>query len=364
MKVVDLHPEDLIDKLSAGELSRPERERLDAHLAQCSVCRFELGVRAELEQEMPLCEPRPQLTLTSPSVTERLRPPREAERASVSIRARSRRRWPLVMLAAAMVLCAGGATAAVMSGALPARWLPWIPETKPTQLVAPAESSKAGAKPKHAASKPAAPMQGAPSEPGPIASAEPASTESVAVSAPLARANRLASASAVSVAPKSVGPASSAGVASRGSPDAADSAAEAPSAHVDDAPSRLDPAAALFADANRARRDGNADLAVSLYRSLQSRYPSSRESDVSRALLAQLLLDRGSPEAALAGFDGYLAEDSPVLSAEALVGRARALEQLGKSTQAVAAWRDVQSRFPGSVHARLAATRLAALGMR
>ena len=107
-----------------------------------------------------------------------------------------------------------------------------------------------------------------------------------------------------------------------------------------------------------------ADRAVALYRALQSRYPSSSESELSRALLAQLLLERGNPEAALAGFDRYLADESPVLSAEALVGRARALEQLGKSTQAAAAWRQVQSRYPGSVHARLAATRLAALGMR
>jgi TolA-binding protein len=123
-------------------------------------------------------------------------------------------------------------------------------------------------------------------------------------------------------------------------------------------------AAALFAEANRARRDGNADRAVSLYGALQSRYPSSAESALSRALLAQLLLDRGSPDAALAGFDRYLAQDAPVLGAEALVGRARSLEQLGKTAGAVAAWAEVQKRFPGSVHARLAAARLAALGMR
>jgi TolA-binding protein len=119
----------------------------------------------------------------------------------------------------------------------------------------------------------------------------------------------------------------------------------------------------LFADANRARRDGNADRAVALYRALQSRYPSSSETELSRALLAQLLLERGNPEAALAGFDRYLEGGAPVLSAEALVGRARALEQLGKTTQAASAWREVQRRFAGSVHARLAAARLAALGM-
>jgi outer membrane protein assembly factor BamD (BamD/ComL family) len=127
---------------------------------------------------------------------------------------------------------------------------------------------------------------------------------------------------------------------------------------------RVDPAAALFADANRARRDGNIERAIVLYRSLQSRFPTSAESELSRALLAQLLLDRGSPEAALAGFDRYLAEGAPVLGAEALVGRARALEQLGKSAQAITAWQAVQKSFPGSVHARLATTRIAALGER
>jgi len=77
-----------------------------------------------------------------------------------------------------------------------------------------------------------------------------------------------------------------------------------------------------------------------------------------------LLLDRGSPEAALAGFDRYLADDSPALSAEAWVGRARALEQLKRTAQAAQAWREVESRFPGSIHARLAASRLLALGTR
>ncbi|MET0791703.1 MAG: zf-HC2 domain-containing protein [Polyangiaceae bacterium] len=126
MNVVGLHPEELIDKLAAGELSGVERERLDAHLAQCSACRFEIGVRADLEQEIPVFEDRPQLTFPNPS--ERARPAAAAPRMAASIRPRSRRRWPLVMLAAALVLCAGGATAAVLTGAVQARWLPWVPE--------------------------------------------------------------------------------------------------------------------------------------------------------------------------------------------------------------------------------------------
>ncbi|MES1175138.1 MAG: tetratricopeptide repeat protein [Myxococcales bacterium] len=368
MKVVDLHPEELIDKLTLGEreLSASERERLDAHLAQCSACRFEISVRADLVQEAPGLEVRPQLTF--PSATERTRPA-AAPRVSASIRPRSRRRWPLVMLAAALVLCAGGATAAVVTGAVHApRWLPWVPGAN--QVVAPAPTvPRVAPKQKRVAQKPApspeveapvaapvaasmeavaAPLPTVSAEPPPVAVSAP-STASVAIRVPqaaLAASSHAAQAPSVAVFPS------------------APSASDAPSPRADEATPRGDAAAALFADANRARRDGNADRAVSLYRALQSRYPGSSESELSRALLAQLLLDRGSPEAALAGFDRYLAQGTPVLGAEALVGRARALEQLGKPAQAAAAWREVQSRFAGSVHARLAATRLAALGMR
>lgn len=361
MKVVDLHPEELIDKLNAGELTSAERERLDAHLQQCSSCRFEIRVRADLELDAPIPE------LTFPAVGERTRP-LVADPRVASVRPRSRRRWPLVMLAAALVLCAGGATAAVVTGAVVAPpWLTWAPEPK----ASPATRSSAGAKATH-------PVKRSLLEPSSAAVVVASAAEPP--TAPVSAGVESVPAPAV-VAPAVVAPSSVRGqspVRPKPVPDSvrerasaafaplAPSSESAPSvsAHPEVAPARSDAAAALFADANRARRDGNADRAVTLYRALQNRYPASSESELSRALLAQLLLERGSPEAALAGFDRYLAADAPVLGAEALVGRARALEQLGKSSQASSAWREVESRFPGSVHARLAATRLAALGTR
>jgi TolA-binding protein len=361
MKVVDLHPEELIDKLSLGEaeLTSAERQRLDAHLAQCSACRFEVGVRADLERETPVFDERPQLNF--PSVTERARPERLAARKAASVRPRSRRRRPLVMLAAALVLCAGGATAAVITGAVRARWLPWV--AQPNSGVSSASPlGEAGATAKRGAQKgsssvKALPAVSADAVPLPPSIAPPASADAtLPVSTPVA----IPASRTTPALPR----ASSARLsATPASPNSAP-LPETSSPRADGGAPRVDPAAALFADANRARRDGNADRAMSLYRSLQSRYPSSSESELSRALLAQLQLDRGSPEAALAGFDRYLADGSRALGAEALVGRARALEQLGKTAQAAAAWREVQSRFSGSVHARLAATRLAALGMR
>jgi len=378
MKVVDIHPEELIDKLAEGTLTLAERERLDAHLRQCSSCRFESAVRSDLASDTPAFEERPQLTFPASEQAQRaLVAQREplAAPPSLSVRPRSRHRWALSLLAAALVLCAGGAMAAVINGAVSSHWLGWSPASQPDSSVHLSES-KPTAKPKRAAAAPhsspapasepvasgAAPVAAA-FPPAPVAAQNPAPAPVAAPSlAPVVNPSvpavtRSRRVEAVPVAQATLAASDEARTPAFAAPVSTAGPAEAPA-------TRLSPAAALFADANRARRDGNADRAVSLYRSLQSRYPSSSESELSRAMLAQLLLERGNPEAALAGFDRYLAADAPVLSAEALVGRARALEQLGKASEAAAAWRQVQSRFPGSVHARLAATRLAALGMR
>ncbi|HKO50399.1 MAG TPA: tetratricopeptide repeat protein [Polyangiaceae bacterium] len=361
MKVVDLHPEELIDKLAVGSLTPAERERLNAHLGQCSSCRFELSVRADLSEDAPAFEQRPQWTFTGSAPPESpIAAPRQLSTLQVSLRPRSRHRWPLVMLAAALVLCAGGAMGAVLTGAVSTHWLPWSPPPKRIETSVPVSDLKPAAKPKRAiAARVIAPVaEPIVSSAAPAVSALPATSAVPEGTALPVRVAVVNPSLRVYVPPRR----GEAALATSG--DASGASVGALPGSAEPAVKRADPAAALFADANRARRDGNVDRAVGLYRTLQSRYPSSSESELSRALLAQLLLDRGNPEAALAGFDRYLAEDTPVLNAEALVGRARALEQLGKLTQAAAAWRQVQSRFPGSVHARLAATRLPALGMR
>lgn len=51
MKVVDLHPEELLDKDARGALSEEERALLQAHLARCETCRFEQAVRADFALE-------------------------------------------------------------------------------------------------------------------------------------------------------------------------------------------------------------------------------------------------------------------------------------------------------------------------
>lgn len=47
MSSADLHPEDLLDRVRRGQATAVERERVDAHLASCAVCRFEQAVLVE-----------------------------------------------------------------------------------------------------------------------------------------------------------------------------------------------------------------------------------------------------------------------------------------------------------------------------
>jgi len=120
--------------------------------------------------------------------------------------------------------------------------------------------------------------------------------------------------------------------------------------------------AELFAQANQARRNGLDDEAVVLYRELQHTFPDSREAQLSQATLAQLLLDRGQADQALAGFDRYLhgSAAGPVTE-DALVGRATALAKLGKRAEERATWQELLARFPASIHASRARARLAEL---
>jgi tetratricopeptide (TPR) repeat protein len=122
-------------------------------------------------------------------------------------------------------------------------------------------------------------------------------------------------------------------------------------------------AAALFAQALALRGEGKVGAAIATHLRLQHLYPTARETRLSFALAGRLLLDRGSPEQALAQFNQYLAQPGDVAE-EALVGRATALGHLGRSVAEAEAWREVIERHPGSIYANHAKRRLAALAAR
>jgi TolA-binding protein len=318
MSVVSIHPEDLLDKLARGDLTSTERELLSAHLASCDVCRFELTVSVDLEDEAK--------HLTSSGPPTRLFPPALAPRQSRLAPERRRSRRMIWFVAAALVITATGALASV----------------------SPVGRSFLAL------------LQAQPVESALAPSAAPPAPSS-------ARAGRAGSRaeegeSAVEASPSS-GPTPSA--ASPPAPPAARAPSRAPERR---APAPAEPAppaesaASLFAEANQARRRGDSTRAAALYRRLQSEFPRSPEAELSQVTLSMLLLDRGDAAGALSGFDSYLSRPRRGLEAEALVGRARALRALGSFEAEAGAWREVLRRYPNSVYAKQATDRLSALG--
>lgn len=338
MNVVELqHPEDLLDKLEAGLIAPAERERLDAHLAGCATCRMELAMRSDFAVEPPLALPElPQLTLAAP----------EPAPKPASLVPRPGRRRQLSLLVVAAAWCASSALAATAAvSSVKAPWSAWFAHSSAAPAAA---TASAKATPHHAKNLHAAAAV-------PTSSAGPESAPSAEVPEALGAPENKRNVAATSRATKERADAT----ASRG--DASTSAAAGTAAF---ALSAENPAAGLLAEADRARRSGDSGRAVALYRELEQTYPSSPESGLSVALVAKLLLDRGDAAGAATAYERYLRGGSAALRAESLVGHARALERLGRTSDAIAAWQEVARSLPGTVHARLAAERLAALSDR
>jgi Tetratricopeptide repeat len=128
-----------------------------------------------------------------------------------------------------------------------------------------------------------------------------------------------------------------------------------------------DESGAMLRTAREARARGDRSEALRLYQLVRRRYPGSPVADVADVATGMLILESPSarPEdvrRALGAFENYLsAEPEGALEEESLVGRARCLEALGQSTEEVSAWRDLVSRFPGSLHAKTARHRIEAI---
>lgn len=138
-------------------------------------------------------------------------------------------------------------------------------------------------------------------------------------------------------------------------PVAPASQASAPSAPPSHA--ARETAAELFQRANALRDEGKAAEAQGVYGALRGNYPTSREARIATLSSAQLALAAGDPSRALPLFDAALTS-LPELREEALVGRARALEALGRSAEARDAWRALLDAFPASSWKTHASARL------
>lgn len=308
MTAPDLHPEDLIERDEQGRLTASERVRLEAHVRHCVACRVERMARVDFQDE---AEPLPEGAEVM-RVIARLLPPNAARKRARSVLTSG---FGRALLGAAVALVTGLGIAAVRSPNIWSR-----------------------------ARRTASAMVAAPSSRG----AAPA-TEGVGGVDPAPR---------MSGADLAVNPNRSEGDSLRPR-DFGSTPAVSVSAPAADRPS----ASALFERAAAARHAGDHSRAADLYRSLIQAFPGSPEAHTALALLGRMLLDEGDDDSAVAQFDRYL-QSKGVLEQDALVGRALALERLGRTADASRAWLAILRSYPNSAHADRARTHLATLAQR
>lgn len=309
MNAPDLHPEELLEREAAGTLSAEERPLLQAHLAQCPTCRFELQARADFAQTpmgaMDLDGLVTRALAGLPSASAPVAPPRR------------RRRGGALVAAALAFTAVSSFAAARMTGVLPKL----LAVLTGTAVVEPTPAPAAVPRPR----APTGPieeerLQPPPPPPPPMLQAE---------------------------TPRLVRPAAKASIPPP--PPAPAALVEAPPADV------------VFSEANRARARGDHGLAVTLYRQLQERYPRSDEATLSHATLGRLLLDTGDAAAARRELSAYLAAGDGALREEALAASAQAAAKLGQQEDEAQAWSSLLAAYPDSLHAARARARLRAL---
>ena len=288
----------LLQRVRRGVASDQERTAFEAHLGTCESCRVMLEIADDFDQ----------VGVADPGHTERIariatKARQEYVRSSAEgtrFRA-SRLVWPLA------------AAAIVIAGAAGAGGLGWrVLRSQQLEEASPATSAPAPP-PVHAPRAPAVSR--------PVAAPEPSTAEAEPPPQP----------SSPSVI------------------RAAQRAAVAPPPTADE----------LYRTANEARRGGQTAQAVARYRKLQKQFPGSAEARLSHVSLGRLLLQSDSARGALAQFDAYLAGGSGQrLAAEALFGRGRALQALGRRAEEVQNWRRLIGQYPNSAYAHHANRRL------
>ena len=296
--------EDLFARGRRGPLSAVEQRALDAHLAVCDLCRA-AGAFAAVYDAIP----------DDASAADDLLIARLAERvAGRTAAVRPSRRARILAGAAglALLVAAGGAAAWVSVRGLPSR----SPEAR---VAARPEGRRP--RPASEAAPASRPLQ---PQPQPQPPPQPQSNER--------------------------GLTRRGGAGERGRSPRPSLATAAPTASE------------LFADANAARRGLDLRRATDLYLALDRRFPESAEAPVALVSAGDLLSRLGEPAAALQAFDRYLdRQPDGAVAPEALFGRARALRQLARRQDEIAAWRRLLRAFPGSVYDSAARQRLGEL---
>jgi hypothetical protein len=307
MSLVELHPEELLDRAQKGALTTAERRDLAAHLRRCAACvaerRWAADAAAAVEREEAGADRARTDRLVAAVMNRRRGAIAAAVAAMDAGRPRSRR------AAVVMALVAGGC---LLSGAAAATLWPAARRLWVTNAEVPAAPAARPSPPVRAEQMPA------------MAATPPAEP-----------------------APAPVAPAKIAARAARPAPVTAPPAT----------------AATVFGELARARRAGRLVEARQAHDLLVERFPGTREERAGRLLVAQLALRRDEPGVALDLFERYLGTDvEGALAEEARLGRALALERLGRAADERRAWRELLERHPRSIHAARARARLESLG--
>jgi TolA-binding protein len=287
---------ELVTRARRGALATSDRMRLEAHLEACATCRLEHRIGADFDSIGAL---RPGDELLDARLADAV-----ARRLGAGAPARRRALRGAAM--AACLLLAAGAAGATLGLRASHRTAPGVaaqPPGDPTSLTA--------------AGPPAA---------GPGASNATSSTGNAEVLSPMA--------------PSVAAPAPAA-------PAVRPSAART---EATPSPVSIETASSLFEAANAERRRSHFTTALSLYDQLQRRFPASDEAHVSHVSLGRLLLDRGLWADAVQQLDAYLVRGGTLVP-EALFGKARALDALGRRSDAEEAWRLLISTAPESAYA-------------
>ena len=402
MSVVEVHPEELLDRELRGELSESDRVMLSAHLARCSACRMERQLRLDFERELG---EKPAAVDLGSFVSGALGALGEAPEAQLRVggaephvaqfavgnaapAARGRRplRRLAWLVAASLLLSAGVGVAAAQLGLVErARqiWLGRVQSAPRARVPRALSRSTTGAGEEPVVGARAASVP-APRKPA-VASSASSPKLSESSSAPASQKLQAGSGSAaVNHRASSTAPHERSAVRSVSRPaararkvpltDTASRSARAPSAALSrpmpapifssEAPraaeaahdaggvaapqEELETASRAFERANHARHLGHLGEAVQLYHELERRFPESPEALLSVAVVARIDLDRGKAQTALSGFESYLASRDAALREEALAGRIRALSKLGRTREARARAGEFIEGYPRS----------------
>jgi TolA-binding protein len=305
----DEHPEEWLDSAAAGALSLADRRELDLHLAECPACSAQLTAsRAARQRRATDSERRRDRLAVERALA------RTAHRRARPAR-RSRGMW--VRFGVTAVVLASAASAGVWAAR---GWNFRLFASETAHLAGPPGIDAPISRTLH---------------PAPLASEAAISEPTPPESVPFPATDL-----AAETAPQSKAP---------------------PAVHRRAPEKEKQTPADLLEQARDLRRGGDLDGAAGVYRKLERTYPLTPEARLAYALLGRLLLENGSADQALAQFDHYLTSQGP-LAEDALAGRAGALARLGHHADEAAAWKTLLSRFPQSVYAARARSRIRELG--